>query len=218
MAPPCSSSSAEAETKGYKLGVIAGGNLRVLGSIIPKGEPMKMFLLAALLATSGAAFAQQGAQERHLDCSKAKDPKACEERVAKMKATHAQAEKACEGKQGAERRECMVKSMCAQQKDPKACEERVAKAKGMHRDARAACEGKTGAEHQDCMVKQMCAESKDAAKRDAMRKERLSRREKLREACKDKRGEELKACIREHRSPKRTRNRRTGCSARARRP
>jgi len=172
--------------------------LRVLGSIILKGERMKIFLLAALVATSSALYAQ----ERHLDCSKARDPKACEERVAKMKATHAQAEKACEGRQGAERRECMVKSMCAQQKDPKACEERASKAKGMHRDARAACEGKQGAEHQECMVKQMCAESKDPAKCEALGKERLARREKIREACKDKRGEELKACIREHRSPK----------------
>ena len=80
---------------------------------------MKIFLLAALLATSAYA------QERHFDCSKAKDPKVCEERIAKMKATHTQAEKACEGRQGAERRDCMVRSMCAQQKDPKACEERA---------------------------------------------------------------------------------------------
>src|SRR5258706_13752749 len=142
------------------------------GVVSCKGELMKLAILlfSALLATSAAVHAQ----ERRFDCSQAKDPKACEERMAKMKATHAQAEKACEGKQGAERRECMVKSTCAQQKDPKACEERTAKAKGMHRDARAACEGKTGAEHQDCMVKQLCAESKDGAKCEALGKERIA--------------------------------------------
>ena len=169
-----------------------------LGHRLQKGTLVKavIFLFGALLA-SGAY-----AQERPFDCSKAKDPKACEERVAKLKAAQAQAEKACEGKQGAERRECMVKAMCAQGKDPKACEERAAKAKSAHRDARAACQGRQGSEHEQCMLKQMCADSKDPAKCEAVGNERLARRERIREACKDKRGEDLKACVREQRSQK----------------
>src|SRR5256885_16579120 len=109
------------------------------------------FLVTALLATGAYA------QERHFDCSKAKDPKACEERVAKMRAAQAQAETACEGTQGAARRNCMVREMCAQARDPQACEERAAKAKSAHRDARAACEGRNGAEHEQCMMQEMGA-------------------------------------------------------------
>src|SRR5258708_8405874 len=127
------------------------------GVVSCKGELMKL----AILVFSGLVGTSAGveAQERRFDCSQAKDPKACEERMAKMKATHAQAEKACEGKQGAERRESMLKSMCAQQQDPKACEERASKAQDAHRDARAACEGKQGDEHPAYVEKQICAQS-----------------------------------------------------------
>ena len=59
------------------------------------------------------------------DCSKAADPKACEERRAKLRATMQEAHKACEGKQGPERRECMSKSMCAKSADPAKCEARA---------------------------------------------------------------------------------------------
>ena len=72
---------------------------------------------ACLLAGSTGVFAQQ-----RVDCSKAKDPARCEERVAKMKAARSQAQKACEGKQGDARRDCMRKQMCAQAKDPGRCE------------------------------------------------------------------------------------------------
>src|SRR5258708_18846729 len=97
------------------------------GVVSCKGELMKLAILlfSALLATSAAVHAQ----ERRFDCSQAKDPKACEELMAKMKATHAQAEKACEGKHGAERRECMLNSMCAQQQDPKSCEDHASETK-----------------------------------------------------------------------------------------
>jgi hypothetical protein len=61
-----------------------------------------VFLLGALLATSVYA------QERHLDCSKAKDPKACDERASKKKANQPDARSACEGKQGAERGEIQI--------------------------------------------------------------------------------------------------------------
>ena len=185
--------------KDYRPAVSAEAGSRVFWGIHPeKGLPVKavLFLFGALLA-SGAY-----AQERPFDCSKAKDPKGCEERVVKLKAAQARADKACEGKQGVERRECMVKAMCAQGKDPMACEERAAKAKSAHRDARAACQGRQGSEHEQCMLKQTCADSKDPAKCEAVGNERLARRERIREACKDKRGEDLKACIREQRSQK----------------
>jgi hypothetical protein len=48
---------------------------------------------------------------RHEMCAQAKDPKACEERAAKMKADMQKARKACEGKPQSERRECMRQEM-----------------------------------------------------------------------------------------------------------
>jgi hypothetical protein len=80
-----------------------------------------------LLAASTGVFAQR------VDCSKAKDPARCEERVAKMKAAHGKAQKACEGKQGDAHRDCMRHEMCAQAKDPAKCEAR-AKAKRERRE------------------------------------------------------------------------------------
>lgn len=58
------------------------------------------------------------------DCSKAPDPKACEERRQKMRSAHDEAKKACDGKAGPERRDCMRKSMCAKSADPAKCEAR----------------------------------------------------------------------------------------------
>ena len=69
-------------------------------------------LAACLLAASTLSFAQapsgdaaKAPRKARFDCSQAKDPKACEERRAKMKAAHDKASKACESKQGMERRE-----------------------------------------------------------------------------------------------------------------
>jgi hypothetical protein len=164
-------------------------------------------LAAALVAVSTPLLAQAPkAEGRRFDCSQAKDPKACEERRDKMKSMREQAEKACQGKQGAEHGECMAHEMCAQTKDPKACEERMSKMKENYKSAREqamkACEGRQGAEREQCLVHEGCAQSKDPAKCEAMGKERMARREKIREACKDKRGDDLKACIREHRGDK----------------
>jgi len=83
---------------------------------------------AVLVAASTFAHAQapQGdaPKARRFDCSQAKDPKACEERLAKAKAMHAQAAKACEASKGkqAEYRDCMRRELCAQTKDPAKCE------------------------------------------------------------------------------------------------
>src|SRR5947209_4459095 len=68
---------------------------------------LKPLIGVLLLAASTGVFAEP------VDCSKAKDPARCEERVAKFKAAHSSAEKACEGKQGDARRDCMRKQMCA---------------------------------------------------------------------------------------------------------
>ena len=160
-------------------------------------RPLALIFAATLVAASPILHAQAPKGEgARLDCSQAKDPKACEERRDKFKSARTQAEQACQGKQGQEYRACMTQQMCAQSKDPKGCEERIAKGKDAMKNARAACEGKPGAEHDDCMVKQACAQAKDPGKCEAVGKERMARRAKMREACKDKRGEELKACIR----------------------
>jgi hypothetical protein len=127
---------------------------------------------ACLLAASTGAFAQQ-----RVDCSKAKDPARCEERVAKFKAARSSAEKACEGKQGDARRDCMRKEMCAQAKDPKTCMERSAKMKAAHGNAEKACAGKQGDAHRDCMRHEMCAQAKDPAQCEARVKEAQQRRQ-----------------------------------------
>ena len=87
---------------------------------------------AALLALSTPLYAQAPQsesapqkQQRRFDCSKAQDPKACEERLAKLRAAHAKAREACEGKAAGERRDCMRREICAQSKDPAKCEARV---------------------------------------------------------------------------------------------
>ena len=111
----------------------------MLKSIIP-------VLGAVLLAASSFLHAQapqgEGAKpkaekserrhERRMDCSQAPDPKACEarrakasERREKMRAAHAKAQKACEGKAGDERRSCMRASFCADSADPAKCEARM---------------------------------------------------------------------------------------------
>ena len=139
-------------------------------------------LLVAATALHAQAPADTGKGRRHFDCSQAKDPKACEERVAKLKAAHEKAQAACEGKQGEARRECMRLQMCSQAKDPKACEERSAKVRGAVDKARKTCEGKKGNEHRDCMRRELCAQAKDPAGCEANAKARQEKREKRREA------------------------------------
>jgi hypothetical protein len=143
---------------------------------------LSLFIGAALIAASTTVYAQ-------VDRQQAKDARA-------------KALKACEGKQGEERRACLQREMCAQAKDPKACEERFAKAKAAHAKAAKACEGRKGDEQRDCMRRELCAQTKDPAKCEARAKEAMAKREKAREACKDKKGDELRACLREQRSKK----------------
>jgi hypothetical protein len=145
---------------------------------------------AALLAASGALYAQGAPDKdkakdkpgamRMRDCSKAPDPKACEERMAKMKAAHEKARAACEGKARAEHAACMREQMCAQAKDPAKCEAE-AKARGEKvraavARARKACEGKQAEERRECMRREMCAQAKDPAQCEAHAKERAEKR------------------------------------------
>ena len=121
-------------------------------------------LTAALLAGSSTLYAQTsdnaGASKggaakppaaRRFDCSKTKDPKGCEERREKARATFEKARKACEGKTGDERRECMTKSLCADTKDPGRCEARMKAGAERRREMREACKGKKGDELKSCI-------------------------------------------------------------------
>src|SRR5260370_39710458 len=123
---------------------------------------LKPLMGVLLLAASTGVFAQQ-----RVDCSKAKDPARCEERREKMKAAHSRAEKACEGKQGDARHDCMRKEMCAQAKDPKACLERTAEMKAAHGKAEKACDGKQGGARHGCRRTESGAPAQDPAKAQA---------------------------------------------------
>jgi hypothetical protein len=121
---------------------------------------LRILLPTALLAFCAPVFAQAPADapkpkaERRFDCSQAKDPKACEERLAKAKAAHEKARKACEGKSGEEGRDCMRHEMCAQSKDPARCEARVKEAVAQRAKIREACKDKTGEELKSCAREQ----------------------------------------------------------------
>lgn len=105
-------------------------------------------------ATPPAETGKKPRAERRVDCSKAKDPKACEERLAKAKAAHSKARQACEGKQSAEQRECMRREMCAQTSDPASCEARIKERIAQRAKVREACKDKTGDELKSCIREQ----------------------------------------------------------------
>ena len=120
-------------------------------------------LLAPVFALSSPVYAeapQAGgkAQARRFDCSKAKDPKACEERMTKLRADREKAAKACQGKTGAERRDCMEKAFCAEQKDPAKCEATLKERAALRAKIREACKGKTGADRKACIREQYGAQ------------------------------------------------------------
>ena len=91
---------------------------------------LRTLIGTALLAATTALYAQAPAPAEkprgaRYDCSKAADPKACEERRAKVREAAKKAHAACDGKAGDERRDCLRKEMCAQAKDPAQCEARA---------------------------------------------------------------------------------------------
>jgi len=121
---------------------------------------LRTLLPAVMLAFCTPVFAQAPSDapkpkgERRVDCSKAKDPKACEERIGKLKAARDKANKACEGKKGEERRDCMSHEMCASNKDPARCEARLKEAVARRDQIREACKGKTGEDLKSCAREQ----------------------------------------------------------------
>jgi hypothetical protein len=121
---------------------------------------LKTLVSAVLIAFSSALLAQAPAEgakpggERRFDCSKAKDPKACEERLAKARAAHEKARRACEGKKGDEGRDCMRREMCAQTKDPARCEAHIKDRAAQRAKMREACKDKKGEELRSCIREQ----------------------------------------------------------------
>lgn len=117
------------------------------------------------------------------DCSKASDPKACEERQAKIREAFKKAEESCKGKDAAARRACMAEQMCAQAPDPAKCRERGAKQNEQRQKLREAqkkaqemCKGKEGADRRACMSEQRCAQAPDPAKCREREKQRGERK------------------------------------------
>jgi hypothetical protein len=121
---------------------------------------LKTLLSVLLLAASTSLLAQTPSDaprprgERRFDCSKAKDPKACEERLAKARAAHQKARQACEGKKGTEGRDCMRREMCAQTQDPAKCEAQVKDRVAQRAKIREACKDKKGDELRSCIREQ----------------------------------------------------------------
>lgn len=118
-------------------------------------------LLAACLLASSTAFAQapqgdaaKAPRKARFDCSQAKDPKACQENAAKLKAAHEKAVKACDGKKGGERHDCMRREMCAQSMDPAKCEAGVKERAARRAKVLEACKDKTGDERKACIREQ----------------------------------------------------------------
>jgi Spy/CpxP family protein refolding chaperone len=113
-----------------------------------------MAFCTPLLAQAPADSAKPHA-DRRFDCSKAKDPKACEERVAKAKAARDKARQACAGKKGDEGRDCMRREMCAQTKDPAKCEAQVKEAAARRAQIREACKDRKDEELKSCIREQL---------------------------------------------------------------
>jgi Spy/CpxP family protein refolding chaperone len=130
----------------------------MLKSITPLLGAALLAAYSALYAQAPAAPAQgdaaKGQRHQRFDCSKAKDPKACEERRAKMNAAREKAKSACDAKKGDERRDCMRKELCAQSKDPAKCEARAKEYGERRKQMMEACKDKQGDERRACTREQ----------------------------------------------------------------
>jgi hypothetical protein len=80
---------------------------------------LKTVLATALLAVTTSLYAQPTPPK---DADKSARRQELRE---KAKSARDEARKACEGKQGAEHRDCMTKSTCAKAPDPAKCEARA---------------------------------------------------------------------------------------------
>jgi hypothetical protein len=110
---------------------------------------------ALLLCTSFGLQAQAG---KRIDCSKAADPKSCEQRqqlreqrAQKLRDMHKNAAEVCKTRPSAEQRACMHTEMCREARDPARCEDN-ARNNAERRDiVLEACKGKQGAVLRQCM-------------------------------------------------------------------
>lgn len=159
----------------------------------------RLALIASILATNLIALpasaqmepgtGRDGAKaERKIDCSRAPDPKACEERRARRQAALDQARAACQGKTGPDHRICIRETMvraedCPTARDPARCEAR--------KKAHEACRDKTGPQHKSCLREM--TPPRDCSK--APNPQRCEASRKAREACRDKHGAERKTCM-----------------------
>ncbi len=123
-------------------------------------KTLSTLLGAALLAGALAAHADESPDRgpmrghRMQDCSKAEDQAACEARRDKMRQAMRDAREACQGKERAERRQCMVERMCAQSPDPAQCNARAKERAELRSRMLEACKGKEGAEMRSCLREQ----------------------------------------------------------------
>ena len=97
---------------------------------------------AALLAASTALYAQTADKEK-------------DARRQQMRDAHAKARKACEGKQGNERGDCMRRELCAQAKDPAGCEKHAKEMAVAREKAREACKDQPADQRRACMREQL---------------------------------------------------------------
>ena len=105
-----------------------------------------------------ASFGLQAQAGKRIDCSRAADPKACEqrqqlreERAQKLRDMHKNAAEVCKTRPSAEQRECMRVQMCQTANDPARCEENARKNAERRDIVLAACKGKQGAVLRQCL-------------------------------------------------------------------
>ena len=117
-------------------------------------EAMKDAHQKAMKACEGKKDDERRACLQTEMCKSAKDPKACQERVAKARDHAAKARKVCESKPESERRECMRRELCAQSKDPAKCEAAAKEAQAKRQKIQEACKDKKGDDYRACVREQ----------------------------------------------------------------
>jgi hypothetical protein len=90
----------------------------------------------------------------HEMCAEAKDPKACEQRVSQMRDKAKDVRTACQGKQGAERTDCVVKERCTGAKDAAKCEAETRSGMARREKIREACKDRHGDDLRACIREQ----------------------------------------------------------------
>ncbi len=122
------------------------------------GEPMKTLVTTFGALLTLASLGLQAQAGKHIDCSKAADPKACEqrqqpraERERKQRDMHKNAAEVCKTRPAAEQRDCMRVQMCQQSKDPARCEDNARKNAERRDLVLEACKDKQGPVLRQCL-------------------------------------------------------------------